>query len=110
LHALDEGGVARDTVRFNEMLHLEDLLVDGRIRRRQPIEGARNLSVRSKSGGRCPSVSGKAKSGIAADAVTMEYTKLGRTGLDVSRIKLMPAAQSKKSWRSLKSRAPHRDF
>ena len=40
MHALDEGGVARDTVRFNEMLHLEDLLVDGRIRCRQPIEGA----------------------------------------------------------------------
>jgi hypothetical protein len=40
LRTLDEDGVTQDAARFDEMLHLEDLSVDGRIRSRQPIEGA----------------------------------------------------------------------
>ena len=55
MHALDVGGVARDTVRFNEMLHLEELLVDGRIRCRQPSEGASEVERAVQIGWAMPS-------------------------------------------------------
>jgi hypothetical protein len=55
LNGLDEGGVARDTVRFNEMLHLEDLSVDGRIPCRQPIEGAAEFERAVQIGWAMPS-------------------------------------------------------
>jgi hypothetical protein len=40
LHALDEAGVAQDAARFEQVAHLGCQFVDGRIRCRQPIEGA----------------------------------------------------------------------
>jgi hypothetical protein len=50
------------------MLHLEDLLVDGRIRCREPIEGASEFERAVQIGWAMPSGPRKAKSGIAADA------------------------------------------
>ena len=50
------------------MLNLKHFLVDGWVRCRQSVEGAPKSQRAPRSGGRCPSVSEKARSGTAADA------------------------------------------